>query len=207
MAVRKVQNHGKNIIGRFPSVKLGRSVEFESLIERDYIYLLDFDTAVTWFAEQPFTIEYQHEGKKLTYTPDFHVIRDGQQIVVECKPAKYVNSAINQRKFQAARAWCEAKGWHFEVATDAEIRGGHRLTNVRRLTQFARYSIPPQTKEQICFYLSQKSEAIIADVMNHIANDNPQSVIIPILNMAFHHELIIPLDEAPITPTTSVKLP
>jgi len=44
--VRKATNRGKNIIGYFPSVKMGRMINFESLIERDFIYLLDFEQEV-----------------------------------------------------------------------------------------------------------------------------------------------------------------
>ena len=182
-------------------------MEFESLIERDYVHLLDFDRDVTWFAEQPFTIAYQHEGKQYNYTPDFHVTRDDRQMVIECKPAKYVDKPANQRKFRGAQAWCAARGWTFEVVTDREIRSGYRLTNIRRLTQFARYTISPLIKDCICTYLSSQTQATIADVMNHVASNNPQSIIIPILHMAFHHKVIIPLDEAPITPASSVKLP
>ena len=105
MSVRKVSNRGGNIIGRFPSLKLGRMVAFESLIERDFIYLLDFESDVTWFAEQPLTIPYQHKGKTRSYTPDFHVIRDNQNILVECKPQKFISKDDNQRKFAAAQVW------------------------------------------------------------------------------------------------------
>ena len=101
MPVRKVSNRGGNIIGHYPSLKLGRMVAFESLIERDLIYLLDFEPDVTWFAEQPFTISYQYEGKALNYTPDFHVIRADQNILVECKPQKFVNTDVNPGLFSS----------------------------------------------------------------------------------------------------------
>ena len=74
MPVRNVTNRGGNVIGRFPSLKMQRMIAFESLLERDFIYLLDYDAAVTWFEEQPLTIEYEHEGKLLHYTPDFHLV-------------------------------------------------------------------------------------------------------------------------------------
>ena len=38
MPVRKVRNHGNNIIGKFPSRKMERMISFESTIERDYLY-------------------------------------------------------------------------------------------------------------------------------------------------------------------------
>lgn len=82
--VRKVSNRGGNAIGRFPSTKMVRMIAFESLLERDFIYLLDYDPAVEWFEEQLLSIEYLHEGKLLHYTPDFHLLEDGQHVLVEC---------------------------------------------------------------------------------------------------------------------------
>ena len=58
MPVRNVSNRGGNVIGKFPSIKMGRMVAFESLLERDFIYLLDHAEEVTWFEEQPLTIEF-----------------------------------------------------------------------------------------------------------------------------------------------------
>ena len=73
MPVRKVSGRGRNMIGHFPSLKLGRMVAFESLIEQDYLYVLDYETEVTWFEEQPLTIAYTWQEKPYEYTPDFHV--------------------------------------------------------------------------------------------------------------------------------------
>jgi hypothetical protein len=39
MSVRKVTNRGGNIIGKFPSFKMKRAIQFESTLERDYLYL------------------------------------------------------------------------------------------------------------------------------------------------------------------------
>ena len=43
MSVRKIINKGnRKVIGRFPSLKLKRNVWWESQLERDYIYILEF---------------------------------------------------------------------------------------------------------------------------------------------------------------------
>src|SRR5258708_29523779 len=102
MPVRKVANHGSNIIGRYPSLKMGRMVAFESTIERDYIYLLDYEPAVTSFAEQPLTIDYFCDGTMFHYTPDFHAVENGQNVMVECKQIRFVETEENHRKFSAA---------------------------------------------------------------------------------------------------------
>jgi hypothetical protein len=207
MSVRKVSNRGGNIIGRFPSLKLGRMVEFESLIERDFIYLLDFESEVALFSEQPLTIEYEHEGKGYHYTPDFWLIKGGQQMLVECKPVKMVDMPANQRKFTAARAWCAAKKWDFQVVTDEQLRRGYRLTNIRFLTQFARYHIPSDVKGHIRACLGSVSIPVtIADLMGKVNLVPANLVKIPIYHMAFHHELVLNLDEAPISLNTPVSL-
>jgi hypothetical protein len=77
MPVRKVSNRGGNTIGHFPSLKMGRMIDYESLIERDLIYLLEFEQDVTWYAEQPLTIPYHYEEKERDYTPDFHIVCQG----------------------------------------------------------------------------------------------------------------------------------
>jgi hypothetical protein len=74
MSIRKVSNRGGNTIGRLPSLKVDRMVSFESLLERDFIYWLEFEPTVSWFSEQPLTLSYQHGQRTLHYTPDFHVI-------------------------------------------------------------------------------------------------------------------------------------
>ena len=207
MPVRKVSNRGGNIIGHFPSLKLGRMVAFESLIERDFIYLLDFESDVAWFAEQPLTIPYQHQDKILNYTPDFHIIRDSQNILVECKPWKLTDKDDNQRKFAAAQAWCAVRGWAFQVVSDEQLRRGHRVRNVKLLTQFARYNIEPTMKHHLRTFLAGTPGPVrIADVMVNVAPERPQTVIIPILHLAFHHELALPLDEAPISTNSPVRL-
>lgn len=207
MPVRKVPNRGGNIIGCFPSLKLERMVAFESLIERDFLYLLDFEADVTWFAEQPLTIPYRHAGKNLSYTPDFHVVRGGQSILVECKPQKFIRNDDNQRKFAVAQMWCEVKGWEFQVVSDEQLRRGFRVHNVKLLTQFARYNIEPTVKHYIRTFLAGAPDPVrVADVMVNVAPERPQTLIIPILHLAFHHELILPLDEASITTNSLVRL-
>jgi hypothetical protein len=50
MPVRRVTHHGGNIIGKFPSLKMGRMICFESSLERDYVYTLDFEADILSFA-------------------------------------------------------------------------------------------------------------------------------------------------------------
>lgn len=205
MAVRKVQNRGSNIVGRFPSLKMGRLVAFESKIERDYLFLLDYEPGVTYFTEQPLTIEYRVNGKPYQYTPDFHVIQDGQHLLVECKPDRYKNSQRNQRKFAAGQAWCAERGWTFVVKTDLEIRAGYRLQNIKLLTRYARHTVEPSVRTSILQRLARAGAALPVTAFFPIGSR--ASITCAILHLAFYGEVCIPLDDAEFSAATLVSLP
>jgi hypothetical protein len=208
MPVRKVSNRGGNVIGHFPSIKMKRMVAFESLIERDYLYLLDYEPEVERFEEQPLTVEYQHDGKVLHYTPDFHLVEAGQDVLVECKPLAFVEKDENQRKFSAARAWCADRGWTFRIVTDQDLRAGFRLENVKLLTRYARHIVEPGTKGRIYALLhSAQMTMALDDLARRITCTDASAATAAILCMAFHHEISIPLDVAPILGETCVCLP
>lgn len=207
MSIRKVSNRGGNTIGRLPSLKVDRMVSFESLLERDFIYWLEFDPTVSWFSEQPLTLSYQHDQRTLHYTPDFHVIKQNQNFLVECKPVEFVARAENQRKFEAAQTWCVQQNWSFQVVTDVDLNQGYRLHNIKRLCQFSRYPVAPGLKTRVLTFLKEASRPVtLADVMQNVASEQPQRLFIPLLTMAFHHEIQLALEESPLSAQTRVEV-
>lgn len=207
MPVRRATNRSRNIIGYFPSLKMGRMINFESLIERDLICLLDYEPTVEQFWEQPLTIKYQHDGRQRQYTPDFHVVHNGRNFLVECKPKQFVDDPENQIKFEAARWWCDEREWSFAVVTDEQLAANWRTKNIKLLTQFARYAISPEIKGRIFAFLSSVPGLMrISDVMQGVSPETPQAAIIPILHMAYHHEVFIPLNDAKITVDSPIAL-
>ena len=206
MSVRKVSNWGGNIIGKFPSLKMNRAVQFESTLERDYLHVLDYDQEVTFFEEQPLVIEYQHERKTRRYTPDFHIVRCSQNILIECKPATLVNTEVNQRKFIAAQQLCAERGWAFQIVTDAELRQGFRLNNIKLLRRYACHAIHPAIKSQI-YALLHDAPTLLTIGQIQAVTTQPVVALTSVLHMAFYHELVIDLDQAPISGNSSVTLP
>jgi len=202
MPVRKVSNRGGNAIGRFPSTKMKRMIAFESLLERDFIYLLDYDPAVEWFEEQPLSIEYLHEGKLLHYTPDFHLLEEGQHILVECKPERFVETEENRRKFGVAQEWCRGCGWEFRVVTEQQIRSGFRLQNVKLLAQYARQKVDGIIRSQIFASLQEARTAVsVQDLAQAIGSPVAASLFC----LAYQHEINLALDHAPISEATIVS--
>lgn len=197
MPVRKVSNHGKNIIGYFPSIKMGRMVAFESTIERDLIYVLDFVPHVATFHEQPLEIHYWEKQKKRKYTPDFKVdFTSGHSSLVECKPLAFVNREENKEKFEVAQTWAKEQGWGFEVITDVFLREGSWLENIKFLTPFAWYEISPILKYRILAFINLQEEApSILDVITYVDLENHGLVRAAIFQLVYCHELRLPLDK------------
>ena len=194
-------------VGKFPSLKLGRMVGYQSLIERDFIYLLDFDATVTTYAEQPFSLHYKDGSKQRRYTPDFSFTRDNQTYLVECKHHDFMQPEKNRLKWAAARQWCDERGAVFVVVTEAAIRAGHRLENVKLLTDYARYTVDESTKLTILqAALTANSPLTMSDMMMTVSSSYPQTAITPILHMVYHRLLFVPLDEAAITVNSTITL-
>ena len=207
MPVRKVHHGNRNIIGNFASIKMKRLVEFESTIERDYLYMLDYQPSVISFEEQPFTIDYTYEGKTARYTPDFLVSTTETSVLVDCKPTKSTDQVDNQRKFQAARDWCEKNCLRFEVVTDDHLRIGHELRNVKLLTQFARHAVNATSKASVRDHLMQNQGTLpIASLTELVSPSSPNSVLVVLFHMAFHHTIDIEMTVRPISHGSLVSL-
>lgn len=208
MPAREVSNRGGNTIGYYPSIKMKRRIAYESTIERDKMTLLDFDPDVRAFEEQPLVIPYQYKNKTVTYTPDLLVQTLHRCILVECKPAELVVTEENQRKFNAARKWCEEHRFEFEVVTDEQVRTGFRLKNVVRLTQYARYNISPQMKSRTYSILRAAPNPLTIEALaGEIAPNNFGSALSCILHLAYYHQIAINLDEEKISNSSAVWLP
>jgi hypothetical protein len=145
MPVRKIPRYGaqKNI-GKFFSVKTGRVVWYESLLERDYMYLLDFDPCVTFWHEQPLRFRYTYAGKTHFYTPDLEVHRESKKQIVEVKSEEQVQSGKWDFLFRIATSICKQEGYEFIVVTDRVIRQQPKLETVKKLWKYARTPVFPQ---------------------------------------------------------------
>ena len=75
---------------------MNTTIMWESQLERDYIYLLEIDTDIVAYCEQPFTIAYDRHNRRKKYTPDFLVERKCSKQVVEVKPKSKVESFVKR---------------------------------------------------------------------------------------------------------------
>jgi hypothetical protein len=136
---RRVGGNKKSVSGRYPSRKMGVTIQFEShKVELSFIYQLEQDEDVLEFYDQPSPIKlsYQSEsGRDISfyYTPDFFVIRSNSAGWVECKPEgkwqelaeknpnRYFLGEDNQWHSPPAEQYAEKFGFDFRLWSDAEV--------------------------------------------------------------------------------------
>lgn len=89
MLSRKVVTRsGRGYRGYFPSKKLNRLVQFESLLEKEAIQYFEQNMEVISFQEQPELFHYYDQsGQQREYYPDFQLtLESGHKLYVEVKP-------------------------------------------------------------------------------------------------------------------------
>lgn len=110
----------KNMPGKAFSSTNGDFVEYESLLERDWILIKDFDSRVTRILEQPFELEYQLGEKRAIHIPDLLIWRSGSIHACDVKPARRVNEPKFACQVEATKRACTLLGWGFELLTEPD---------------------------------------------------------------------------------------
>ena len=202
MPIRKVKSTGRNVTGSFPSGKMGRMIHFESLVERDCLYALDYFPIVKTIEEQPLTIEYKVGNKRKSYTPDFLVtLHDHRKFLFECKPEAFVDTEKNRLLYNVGVAYCEPpRHWHYKVVTDTKLRDCNFVANLKELRRFAKYEIDRHIQIKMLDLLARSTQPLtVGEAIVYLNPENPERMVIPILNMAYHQKLYLSLRPDPIS--------
>ncbi|MDN5107224.1 Tn7 transposase TnsA N-terminal domain-containing protein [Aliarcobacter butzleri] len=149
MSTRKIKKSYISCTGYFASYKNKIQVAFESVLERDFYMLLEFDENVISYAEQPITINYEYkDGSKRRYTPDCLITyKDGTERYYE---VKYINEIRNDSELREKLDFLKSYFYDehtlkFDIFTDEDI-GKIYLDNLKFLYKFA---FIPQDNEKI----------------------------------------------------------
>ena len=136
---RRVRSGRGNVSGRYPSKKMGMTIQFEShRVELAAIYEMEHDAHVLEYFDQPPSIKLLYDsahGKSMgvLHTPDFLVIRDDAVGWEEWKTEEDLNrlSEHNQNRYQRdetgrwrcppGEAYASRSGLYYRVRSAQEI--------------------------------------------------------------------------------------
>ncbi len=147
MPARKIGPSSYSNTGYIPSSKGPRIQRAESMLEQEFLTLLDYDSRVEGFQSQPFTIRWKDsKGRWRDYTPDVVVTyttaamaadRSLKTTVVELKLRAELKVKWEELrpKLRAGVSWAKLYGCRFSIVTDKEVRTPY-LVNVQHLTHY-----------------------------------------------------------------------
>jgi hypothetical protein len=204
MKSRKITNTGtlKNI-GKFPSIKNGKMVCFESHLERDFIYLTEFDKDVIQYREQPFKVQYLLDGKRLNYFPDFLLERKSKKQVIEVKPQVKVEKDEFAHFSKIMMNHLAKEGYEYLVITDSTIRLQPRLSNIQLIWRYARFPINTKHKILLQELFARSLQLSFLEVCSFLNQAKEQKELVYAL--LFHGYLVTDI-EKPITANSVLSL-
>ena len=100
--VRSVAGGAGNVTGRYPSRKMGCTIQYESrTVEFSFVVLCETDPAVVQYFDQPCVLVLDYKSKRgrrvvVDHTPDFLVLGTEFAGFVECKPAEKLLKLVNE---------------------------------------------------------------------------------------------------------------
>ena len=173
MSTRKIKKSYISCTGYFASYKNKIQIAFESVLERDFYMLLEFDENVISYAEQPITINYEYkDGSKRRYTPDCLITyKDGTERYYE---VKYINEIRNDSELREKLDFLKLYFYdehtlRFDIFTDEEI-GKIYLNNLKFLYKFA--FIPQDNKKivKINKILNEVDNISVKELLNVLSD-------------------------------------
>ena len=176
------------------------TAEHESALERDFVTLTSFLDAAVSITSQPVTITFSDgaDGPSRRYTPDFLVNwsrRPAELIEVKYRADLRVNWKGLRPGFIAARAWANARGATFRIATERGIRGG-MLENAKRLLPLRNAPVDAEIAAQVLWGTRSLDAPTFGAVLAAV-QDNRPAVLATLWRLiargALHVELSVPI--------------
>lgn len=182
---RRVGGGHSNVSGRYPSRKMGVTIQFEShRVELAGIYEMEHDAEVLEFFDQPPAIKLDYtsaSGKRMgvLHTPDFFVIRRQEAGWEEWKTEEELHrlNAHNPNRYSADgnnAQWCcppgvayaKRLGLYYRVRSSAEIDWVFQR-NIQFLEDYLREpaAIPAGSREIVIAYVSANCGLTLEDLL------------------------------------------
>jgi hypothetical protein len=163
--VREPVSRSKSgVQGKVADVASGRSRHAESQNElRAFQILLASGHPDAW-QEQPFVLEYHHDGKRRRYTPDILVAWGANREVVEIKEDSEAAKPENRARFAIVRDLLADHGYSFRVWTRSEICAEPRLANVGLVLRYRCVDVQAAEREKIRRVFSFGAESTLRTV-------------------------------------------
>lgn len=162
---RKVVTRSKaRCTGKLPSWKADRMVEWESPNERHAFILLDCDTRVRSYREQPAIIQYEIAGRSFRHFPDVLASYQDHEELLEIKPAKQAMDPEVRARTALMERDLPRFGYRYRLLLAEDLELQPRLNTCTYLARHGRQPIHAHAREWARRMFAQKGHLCWGDV-------------------------------------------
>ena len=154
----------KQTTGNFSSCKMRTSVSYFSLLQKDFMYWLEFDPDVVSYTTATAPVECYDNGKQKLYVPDFQVIRHRKRQIIEVKSQKIIKSQKYKQLYPLLSKICNDTGWEFIVLTESQVQREPTLSNIKLLYRYARENFSIDEYQNCLAILKSTVPASLAEI-------------------------------------------
>ncbi|MCK6844203.1 TnsA endonuclease N-terminal domain-containing protein [Klebsiella pneumoniae] len=182
MPARRVGLSRFSLTGYVATAKAAKAQDAESMLEQDFLTLLEYDRNVDRYLAQPFTIRWSDSGRRRRYTPDVivkHSFAAHQSdphlrtTLYEVKPLEVLKRDWHELrpKFRAAIGWAREHGCRFHIMTEREIRTPY-LRNVKFLSGYMTKDLREETHS-----LAVARQTVIKSSLLQLGTTTPKALL------------------------------
>jgi hypothetical protein len=153
----------RHMPGRWFSTTAGRFLEYESLLERDWMLLMDFDREVEWICEQPLRLRYVKDGRPASHVPDLLAWRQGVPELCDVKSEERVDDPTFRAQVEATGLACAEAGIGYRVLSEPDRQ---LLANVRWLAGFRERPPDPDGERARMLAMTAAGSRTIAELLS-----------------------------------------
>jgi len=161
VGVRNIPTKRISVRGKMYSYKNKMVVYHESLLERNYFYMLEIDDDVIKYLPQPLKID--------TYVPDVLVERKDKKQLVEIKPLEKVKNMDDKlaKKIETLKQYCQENNMEFLIITEEDINQNILQVSMA-LHQHTQTKVPAEYKEKILEIVKDYEKISFQDLFNSL---------------------------------------
>jgi TnsA endonuclease N terminal/TnsA endonuclease C terminal len=204
MPVRKIPKNHLLVTGGYSSRKNPEMDPWESILEKEFLLLQDFDDTVEKFETQPVRIPVP--GVPRGYVPDVLVwflpdpdtglVRRPWLVEVKHSSDLKRNELKYAPKFAAARQYAEGMGWDFEIVEESQIRTP-RLENLKFLRAYRNIAPSEEDVQRVLEFIGDDETSSLALLETLAPTAEEQLYWLPIIwSMLLTRHLVTDLDQS-----------
>jgi hypothetical protein len=204
-----IRANSTTIRGSIPSHKTtSHMVQYQGLLKRAYVYLLEYDSSVQSYEIQPFSLSYRLGSHLSTYSPDFRVQWAHQRPrLITCTSQSVAQTSSCIAHMSATRQWCQHHQHDFALVTETTL-APHTilLANLQLLAVHALTPIPTHIYDYLLTIINFIHGPFSPnEFIQYAPRLHPHQAKSALWNLLYHGELLTDLTQPFHFATTSLR--